>query len=269
MIEVKQLCVKAGKKVLLESINFTLSCGNITAILGANGSGKTTLLRAMAGSLKSESGDILYSGRPLAGFTALELAKIRAVMSQSNSIEIPFKVHEVVMMGRYARFTYKPSEFDRDCVDMAMKTTGVYGFADRNFSSLSGGEKQRVHLARVLAQIWDTEKGYLLLDEPITALDIYHQHQMMELFSVIAAKNFAVLCVLHDLNIAMQYASHALLLHKGTQITFSTVNQALVPSIVSHAFQVHCEQIYLKDQDRHLMYFIGTSDPLGRKAEKV
>jgi iron complex transport system ATP-binding protein len=269
MIEVKDLEVRIGKKTVLNGINFAVPTGSITAILGANGSGKTTLLKTMAGSQAFVKGSISYGKKQIGEFSTSELSVIRAVMSQSNSVEIPFKVREVVMMGRYARFNYKPTPLDEDCVDMAMNTTEVYQFKDRNFSSLSGGEKQRVHLARVLAQIWETKNGYLLLDEPITALDIYHQHQIMELFSVIAAKNFSVVCVLHDLNIAMQYASHALLLNKGSQVTFSTINQALTPSVIAHTFQVKSNQVYLRDQDRFLIYMSGTSDSPGHKAKTV
>ncbi len=269
MIEAKELKVCAGKTILLERINFSAACGSITAIMGANGSGKSTLLKALSGTIPLQHGEVLYDGKNIFDLTLWEQSAIRAVLTQNNSTEIPFKVSEVVMMGRYARFGRKPGSWDLDCVDMAMKTTGVAHLANRPFAWLSGGEKQRVHLARVLAQVWEAEKGYLLLDEPITGLDIYYQHQMMDVFAAMAAKNFGVVCVLHDLNLALQYASDVLLLKEGTQLTYSPAAQALSPELVAHAYGVDSRLIYLPSEHRKIVYFSGVTNTFGHKAHTV
>src|SRR5690606_10088434 len=135
--------------------------------------GKSTLMSLLSGDKKPQSGTVNLNGRPLVCYDALELSKCRAMLSQQQHISLAFKVREIVMMGRYPHFRSNPDVRDFEVVEEVMKLCGVSDFADRIFLSLSGGEQQRVQLARVLAQIWDNPDSLLLLDEPISALDLH------------------------------------------------------------------------------------------------
>ncbi|WP_371792436.1 heme ABC transporter ATP-binding protein [Streptomyces sp. NBC_01471] len=189
----------------------TVRAGELLALVGPNGAGKSTLLAALAAGLPATEGAVRVDGRPAASWPAAELALRRAVLPPSADLSFPFPVEEVVRMGRAPWAGTERADDDDQAVTDAMAATEVGGFAVRPFPSLSGGERARVALARVLAQ----RAPLLLLDEPTAALDLRHQELVLRICRERAAAGCAVVVVLHDLGLAAAYADRAAVLHEG------------------------------------------------------
>ncbi|MBO0916064.1 heme ABC transporter ATP-binding protein [Streptomyces laculatispora] len=209
--EVRGLRVRLGGRQVLDSIELTVHAGEVLALVGPNGAGKSTLLAALAADLPAESGAVRIDGRPVTDWSAPELALRRAVLPQSAALSFPFPVEDVVRMGRAPWAGTEREDEDDPAVRAAMAATEVTGFAARPFSALSGGERARVALARVLAQ----RAPLLLLDEPTAALDLRHQELVLRICRERAAAGDAVVVVLHDLGLAAAYADRAAVLHDG------------------------------------------------------
>ncbi|TDO27164.1 heme ABC transporter ATP-binding protein [Sediminibacterium goheungense] len=241
MITVHQLNYSIGNKVLLQDINLRFEAGKISLIIGANGAGKSTLLKTLCRQLIPVSGEIKMGHKPLSQFGNNELARIRAVLSQHIDLAFPLRVEEVVMMGRYPHFNNRPDKIDYNVCKAALESFDLSAFADRNYLTLSGGEKQLVHFARVMAQTWHPQEGYdryLLLDEPLTFLDIQHQYQFMKMLLKIARENRVIVGVVHDLNLAAQFADHLVLLHQGKILASGTPTEVLTISNITTAFNI-------------------------------
>ncbi|THA29643.1 heme ABC transporter ATP-binding protein [Streptomyces sp. A1277] len=209
--EVRGLRVRLGGRQVLDSIDLTAHAGEVVALVGPNGAGKSTLLAALAADLPAESGSVRIDGRPVTDWSAPELALRRAVLPQSAALAFPFSVEDVVRMGRAPWAGTDRADEDDPAVAAAMAATEVTQFAGRPFSALSGGERARVALARVLAQ----RAPLLLLDEPTAALDLRHQELVLRICRERAAAGDAVVVVLHDLGLAAAYADRAAVLHEG------------------------------------------------------
>lgn len=209
--EAAGLRVRLGGRPVLDSIDLTAYAGEVLALVGPNGAGKSTLLAALAADLPAGSGTVRIDGRPVTAWSAPELALRRAVLPQSAALAFPFPVEEVVRMGRAPWAGTDRACEDEAAVASAMAATEVTGFAGRPFSALSGGERARVALARVLAQ----RAPLLLLDEPTAALDLRHQELVLRICRERAAAGDAVVVVLHDLGLAAAYADRAAVLHEG------------------------------------------------------
>ncbi|MEU3226708.1 heme ABC transporter ATP-binding protein [Streptomyces sp. NPDC006976] len=209
--EVSGLRVRLGGRQVLDSIDLTAHAGEVLALVGPNGAGKSTLLAALAADLPAESGAVRIDGRPVTDWAAPELALRRAVLPQSAALAFPFPVEDVVRMGRAPWAGTDRADEDDPAVAAAMAATEVTEFAGRPFSALSGGERARVALARVLAQ----RAPLLLLDEPTAALDLRHQELVLRICRERAAAGDAVVVVLHDLGLAAAYADRAAVLHEG------------------------------------------------------
>ncbi|MEU7042769.1 heme ABC transporter ATP-binding protein [Streptomyces varsoviensis] len=211
LVEAVALRVRLGGRTVLAEVGLGVAAGEVLALVGPNGAGKSTLLAALAADLPAESGEVRVAGRPVADWSAPELALRRAVLPQSAAVSFPFAVEEVVRMGR-APWAGTPAEdADDDAVREAMAAAEVAEFAERPFSALSGGERARVALARVLAQ----RAPLLLLDEPTAALDLRHQELVLRVCRERAAAGDAVVVVLHDLGLAGAYADRVAVLHEG------------------------------------------------------
>ncbi len=209
--EARGLVVRLGGRTVLDGVALTATAGRLTALVGPNGAGKSTLLAALAGDLAPEAGEVLVRGRNVAGWAPAELAMRRSVLPQSASLAFPFPVGDVVRMGR-APWSGTPAEdADDEAVAWALAATETAEFAGRPFAELSGGERARVALARVLAQ----RAGLLLLDEPTAALDLRHQELVLRLARERAAAGDAVVVVLHDLGLAAAYADEVTVLDGG------------------------------------------------------
>ncbi|RYU83707.1 heme ABC transporter ATP-binding protein [Hymenobacter persicinus] len=206
-----------GKTLLHDA---TLECrpGEVTVLLGPNGAGKTTLLRLLAGLYPPSAGRILLDGQDLRTLASPELARRRAVLSQEIHLAFPLSVEDVVLMGRYPHFQRRPTLLDQQIGRQALADMGMSSFAGRDYSTLSGGEAQKVQMARVLAQIWEAPAAgsrVLLLDEPVSSLDIQYQHQLLRRARQLAREQAVVVTVLHDLNLALTYADRLVLLKDG------------------------------------------------------
>ncbi|MFF9081744.1 heme ABC transporter ATP-binding protein [Streptomyces rubiginosohelvolus] len=210
-VEAAGLSVRLGQRQVLDSVDLTAHAGEVVALVGPNGAGKSTLLAALAADLAPASGEVRIDGRPATTWSAPELALRRSVLPQSAVLSFPFPVEDVVRMGRAPWAGTEREDEDDAAVAAAMAATEVTRFADRPFSALSGGEKARVALARVLAQ----RAPLMLLDEPTAALDLRHQELVLRICRERAAAGDAVVVVLHDLGLAAAYADRAAVLHDG------------------------------------------------------
>ncbi|MFJ6566844.1 heme ABC transporter ATP-binding protein [Streptomyces sp. NPDC091292] len=209
--EARSLTVRLGTRTVLRGVDVAARAGEVLALIGPNGAGKSTLLSALGADLAPADGTVHIAGRAAGDWTAAELALRRAVLPQSAALSFPFPVEDVVRMGR-APWAGTPREDEDDpAVRAAMAATEVTGFADRPFPALSGGERARVALARVLAQ----RAPLLLLDEPTAALDLRHQELVLRICRERAAAGDAVVVVLHDLGLAAAYADRVAVLHDG------------------------------------------------------
>ncbi|MFJ2745986.1 heme ABC transporter ATP-binding protein [Streptomyces sp. NPDC087440] len=210
-VEVDGLHVRLGQREVLSGIDLTARAGEVLALVGPNGAGKSTLLAAVAADLAATHGTVRIDGRPVGAWTAAELAVRRSVLPQSAALSFPFPVEDVVRMGRAPWAGTEQEDEDDLAVAEAMAATEVTDFGPRPFSALSGGERARVALARVLAQ----RAPVLLLDEPTAALDLRHQELVLRICRERAAAGDAVVVVLHDLGLAAAYADRAAVLHDG------------------------------------------------------
>ncbi|MCS7085865.1 MAG: heme ABC transporter ATP-binding protein [Bacteroidia bacterium] len=221
----------AGKEIL-KGLNFCLSEGETTALLGPNGAGKTSLLRLLAGEVAPTSGKLEFIGMDVR-----TMARRRAVLPQSSSLNFDFTALEVALMGRYPHHKGRESKKDVEIARMALAEAGVEHLAERLYTRLSGGEKQRVHFARALAQIWE-EPGLLLLDEPTAHLDPSFQHKLLQTAKAMAARGAAVLVILHDFNLAAQYAERLLLLNEGILTGYGCACEVLTPQSIEAVFHL-------------------------------
>ncbi len=223
MLTAKNLHLQRGGRQILSGVSLELQPGDVTAILGPNGAGKTTLLRLLSGEWPADKGSVEMNGKPLQAIPISQLGKIRAYLHQESSLDFAFSVLEVVLLGRSPHMpgSERPLDYEiaRAClheVDLGDRESDLY-------TTLSGGEKQRVHLARVLAQINEpriTEPRYLYLDEPTNNLDLAHQQTIYRVARNLASQGVAVCMVLHDLNQAIQTADKVIIL-EGGQVALS------------------------------------------------
>lgn len=232
----QQLRYSLGSRRLINDVSLSINSGEMVAIIGPNGAGKSTLLRLLTGYLTPGCGECLLLGRPLEQWPPQQLAKVRAVMRQHSDLAFPFTVEEVVSMGR-APHGKRDAQW---AVQQVMAQTDCLGLAQRDYRQLSGGEQQRVQLARVLAQLWQPQPtpAWLFLDEPTSALDLYHQQHTLRLLRTLTRQQpIAVCCVLHDLNLAALYADRILLMHQGQLVATGTPQEVLQAEILTRWYQ--------------------------------
>lgn len=239
MIEAKNVSVAVGAKKILNDVSVEIKAGEVVVLLGANGAGKSTLLKAMCGDVKLTSGEIYLENRCLSAWNYHELARKRAVLSQHSTLNFPFTAQEVALLGRNPHIRGRESKKDLEIVSEALQLVEAAHLADQSFPTLSGGEQQRVHLARVLAQIWERQtERYLLLDEPVASLDLAHQHLTLQTARNFARENTAVLCVLHDLNLAAAYADKIMILQNGRVFACGKPWKVLKSEIIREVFGI-------------------------------
>jgi iron complex transport system ATP-binding protein len=217
MIRASDISVRLGGRPVLHGVSFEAAPGRMTAIVGPNGSGKTTTLKAISGELRLFRGEVTINGHDIARLRPWELAVKRGVLPQSTVISFPFTVREIAGLG-LSTGSSDASGFDRT-VDDALDAVDLAGFAGRFYQELSGGEQQRVQLARVLCQISapvsDGEPRYLLLDEPVSSLDIRHQLTIMRLARQFCEQGGGVIAVMHDLNLTAMFADRMVMMKAG------------------------------------------------------
>lgn len=241
MLKTNNISHHIGNKQILNAINTEFKPGEFSMILGPNGSGKSTFLKIFSGELKATTGDVFYDGQAITSLKKEDLAKHRAVMSQQPELSFPLMVEEVVMMGRYPHFIFNPNKTDESICTEVMTRMNLLSFRDRNYLTLSGGEKQRVQYARVLAQIWETPTNssrYLFLDEPLTSLDINYQQEFLQIAKEFTNKNTVMVAVMHDINLAIQYADKLFFLNQGALVASGNPNEVLTVDLIKQVFNV-------------------------------
>jgi iron complex transport system ATP-binding protein len=224
--------VRRGDRVVLDGVDLEVRVGEVLALVGPNGAGKSTLLAALAGDHPVAAGRVAVGDRPLAEFSAAALARRRAVLPQQHAVGFAFTALEVVRMGRAAWARTGRSRDDDALVAAALTEADVTHLAHRPFPALSGGERARVALARVLAQ--DTET--LLLDEPTAALDLGHQETVMQVVRARADAGTAVVVVLHDLDLAAAYADRICVLERGRVAADGPPAQVLTGELLTRVY---------------------------------
>jgi iron complex transport system ATP-binding protein len=242
MLKAEKISYSIGAKKIVQDISTFFLPGEFNMILGPNGSGKSTFLKIFSGDLSNYRGTISYGGKNLSTIKKEELAKYRAVMSQQPELGFPLMVEEVVMMGRYPHFTFNPRKKDEDICNEVIQRMNLAALKERNYLTLSGGEKQRVQYARVLAQIWEETKDscrYLFLDEPLNSLDINYQQEFLQLAREFANKNTVLVAVMHDINLAVQFADKLIFLKEGQLAAAGKPAEILTASLIKDIFEVN------------------------------
>ncbi|GAA1625699.1 heme ABC transporter ATP-binding protein [Nocardia ninae] len=224
---------KSAQRRVLEAVDFDVVAGEVVALVGPNGAGKSTLLAALAGELTPSEGTVELEGHALTYWSPLDMARRRAVLPQTHTVGFPFTAREVVAMGRAPWLRTERRELDDERIAAAMAAADVEHLAARSFPTLSGGERARVALARVLAQ----DTGTLLLDEPTAALDLGHQEAVLHLATSRAETGTAVVVVLHDLGIAAAYADRVAVLESGCIAADGPPRQVLTTDLLTRVYQ--------------------------------
>lgn len=239
MIEARDVSVAIGGKRIVTDVDFTARPGEVAAIVGPNGSGKTTFLKALSGDL-AFTGTVTVNGRDLIAMKPVEAAIARAVLPQVTTLSFPFTVREVVRLGLVGgRSGVLPGENER-LPERALARVDLDGFAGRFYQELSGGEQQRVQLARVLCQVWapvlDGKPRYLYLDEPVSSLDIKHQLIIMNIARDFARRGGGVIAILHDLNLTAMYADRVFVMHRGRLAADGSPQEVLSDDLIEKVF---------------------------------
>jgi iron complex transport system ATP-binding protein len=235
MLSIDDVTIRYEARTVLRNISFNVNAGEVLALIGPNGVGKSTLLRACSGNLRPIGGRITIDGQDVQRLRVEDRARLMAVVPQAVRLPETFSVFETVLMGRtpYLGWLGRESETDRSAVQAALERTATRELADRPLGELSGGEQQRVLIARALAQSART----LLLDEPTAHLDLKHQASVLSLVCDLAhTENYAVLIALHDLNLAAQYADRVALLSNGVIAASGTPTEVLTEENLSPAY---------------------------------
>lgn len=246
MISANELSLEKSGNSILKDIQLSFRGGQCFAIIGPNGAGKTSLLKLLSGEWTPTQGIVRFHDRPLENWDTRELAQHRAFLHQETILEFAFSVQEVVTLGRAPHVQNSHSPQDHEIVREALRRLDLEGMEDRPFPSLSGGEKQRVHLARSLAQIIGTGPygRFLFLDEPTNNLDLAHQFKILEIVRQLRSEGIGILMILHDLNLAMQYADEIVVLDKGHCVAHGRTDEVLLSPVIEEVFQVSIKPIY-------------------------
>lgn len=251
-LRARELVIRIGRATLLGGVSAGVSPGELTAVLGPNGAGKSTLLGALSGDLRPTSGAVELDGRPLDDWSALEQARARAVLRQHSELGFPFSALEVVRMGRHPHAGVLSADEDRRIVRESLQQVDAWALRHRRYTTLSGGEQQRVHAARTLAQLAGGGR-YWLLDEPTASLDPAHQHATLRLARRVAGEGVGVMVVLHDLNLAARYADRVILMRGGRVLAEGPPAESLTPETVSLAYGLEVRVFHPPELERPLL----------------
>ncbi|MBR0695711.1 ABC transporter ATP-binding protein [Bradyrhizobium lablabi] len=236
LLRATNLDASLGGRKVLRAISLSLSSGHLVALVGPNGAGKTTLLRALAGLIPS-GGGIEIGGVALSSLSLRERAKRFAYLPQGHMVHWPLPARDIVALGRYPHGATDPARLspkDMEAVLRAMQTVDVTEFGDRRVTELSGGERSRVALARVLA----VEAPVILADEPTASLDPRHQIDVMQNLRSVADKGVLVIVVTHDLGLAARFADHVLVLCEGRLASQGAPAEALSDAVMADVFRI-------------------------------
>lgn len=249
VLDISSLSFNFGSKNILADIDLSIKNNGIVGIIGPNGSGKSTLLKCIYRVLKPKTGTIFIDGKNINDYQFKETAKKMAVVAQHNDTHFDFNVLEMVLIGRspHKKFMERDSAEDIELAYKALEQVNMKDFADRSFSSLSGGEKQRIILARALVQNTDC----LILDEPTNHLDIKHQLHFMSLAKDL---KITVISAIHDLNIAAMYCDKIYALKEGQIIASGSVYEVITEEVIKTLYDVEAKIIYDEEKKPHVIF---------------
>lgn len=241
MLTAKNINFTYRKTPVINQINLAVKRGEMLIIIGPNGAGKSTLLNILANEITGNTGTVFFKNKDFAYWESRKLARHKAKFSQEYNPDIGLLVKEVVLMGRYPYFTTTPSNKDWEIVESVMQETDVQQFSERGYTTLSGGEKQRVHLARVMAQLKNNLGAKAaFFDEPLNNLDVRYQHQILEKIRQFVKQGNSAVVVLHDLNLAAEFADRIVLLKQGGVLADGDPKQIFRQSLIQKAYDFPC-----------------------------
>ena len=235
----KSLSFSINNKFLIRDITLDILEGDMVSIIGPNGSGKSTLIKLVSNELSANSGSIIIKDKLNSSWSIKELSKFRAVLTQSGHLSFPFSTFDIIRMGRYPFETNKVVN-DKICIEL-VDLLDLNNQIDQVYTTLSGGEKQRVQLARVFAQIWsdNTYEGkILMLDEPTSFLDIKHQYSLFKILKSLNSKGLTIMMVLHDINHALFYSEKIIMLKDSNLMGFGKINEIINSEILEKLFNL-------------------------------
>ncbi|MBN1165930.1 MAG: ABC transporter ATP-binding protein [Methanospirillaceae archaeon] len=248
-IQVSDLCVSYGSFRVLKDVNCSLENSEILCVIGPNGSGKSTLVKALAGILTPDSGTIIINGSDADTISGYERGRTIGYVPQDFSYLTSATVLELVLLGRRPHVSWSLSETDLAIVYSALEQLGILGMAQKNITALSGGERQKVFIARALAQ----EPELFLFDEPTSALDIRHQIDVFEMMrDLVRHKGRSVLVVVHDLNFAYHYSDRVILMDEGSIVATGPPDQVMTHDLIESVYHVPMQYVDTS-QGRYIM----------------
>ncbi len=251
-LQLDNVTYRIGDKTLLGKVSLTFAPASITVLVGSNGAGKTTLLRVASGELEADSGRVTLDQVVVSDIPLEQRARRVAFLTQQSALDFPFKGYEVMQMGRIPHLT--GTTHDRQVVDEVVDICDLLELAERTYTTLSGGEKQRLQIGRILCQVWDQlDSAYVLFDEPTSALDLSHQLTFFEIARKLAAGGASIVLVLHDVNLATRFADNIVLLADGHVLGSGPPREVITRENIRQAFAVEIDLIATDDPNRPLI----------------
>jgi iron complex transport system ATP-binding protein len=242
-LELRGVSVERGHRLIVNDVTLDVNPGEVLALVGPNGAGKSSLLATLSGDVTPHRGQALLMGLPTGSYRPLAQARQRAMLLQANQVSFPFSVSQVVGMGRTPWAGQPEEDQDLDAVRRALVAVDIEHLTDRRFNELSGGERARVSLARVLAQ----ETPVVLLDEPTAALDLKHQERVMRLIRQLGAEGRTVVVVIHDLSLAAAYADRMALIVEGRLEAVGAPSEVVTADRISETYGVEVDLLHTPD----------------------
>lgn len=244
MIHASHISLTLNGKPVLHHVEAMVQPHLFTAVVGPNGAGKSTLLKVLAGELRPHTGSVSVNGKKIASYSAKALSMVRAVLPQSSNLQFPFTVGQLILFGRHAHDT--SSCFNNNVVDEVIELIQLSHLRNRNYMTLSAGEKQRVQFARVLAQLWEEKvyPRYILLDEPTSSLDIAQQQNIFSIAKAVCSRGIGVMAIVHDLNLAVQFADQLYFMKNGAVTAYGEARKVFTKAIIEDTF---CCEVNLHD----------------------
>ncbi len=247
-LELKQAGLKIEERWLVQKVSLVVPPQKLTILIGPNGAGKTTLLKLLAGLWKLTEGEVILNGSNLQNLKRVELAKQLTFVPQNSNINFAFTVQDIVMMGRNPHLIRFQPVIGINHVKQAMIRTDTIHLAERLITKLSGGEMQRVIIARSLA----TQAKIILLDEPTSSLDISHAIEILELLKELVAEGYTIILSIHDINLAIRYADNIILINQGSVI--DNGSPVLTDEMISNIFKVEVER-FTNNTGKEMLFF--------------
>jgi len=257
VISLKQVSFSIKKAMLLNSTDFVIHPNEFVVVMGPNGAGKSTLLKLMSGQIIATQGEMLFDNCPIQKIDKISLAQKRAVLSQHYHISFPLSAKEIVMMGRFPYYKQIPTAKDNKLVESLMEQMGVIHLKERSYATLSGGEAQKVQMCRVMAQLNNDSNtnSLMLLDEPVSHLDIHYQHHLLGIARQWLAPNKSVVAVLHDINLALKYADRIVFLKNGSLVKHYSKCETFPINIIQEVFDVTAISLNIPSSERQWIAF--------------